>query len=285
MRDPHNKKSFWDALSETYHQDVISPFSRGVSFRFETDVRRILGRWKRDGTLESRAAVDFGCGCGDALLTLAGSVGIAAGIDLSDQMLNKSQARLEKRGIDLCRLRGPKSVSLLARMLNPSYQCNHVARQTVLVTGNLFELGMLRGRVDLGVSINSICPPTAKQAKLMFDGIARSIKAQGRLILVLPSLDTMYYLERLFWRHHRRPWGGGRINEKEGAFVEPDGFQQKFFTPHEIVRLCAWKGLRIVRMEKIRYPWELMRRFGWGFFPGRPRLWDWYVVADRRNRR
>lgn len=273
----------WDKLASCYYEEVISPFARGVRFRLRADIRRILRTWHGDGTIERRVVMDFGCGCGPSLLLVAGRVGFAAGIDFSEAMLDESERELEGTGISVTRYGRRKGVRALAHRIELFAQNELEGQQTVLVNGDLRKLDPLYGRADLGLAINAISPPTAGDVGVMFREVTACIKSSGLLIFVFPSLDTMYHLFKLVRRYKVRVPDLGRIEPGDGLYIGPSGDRQKFFTPDEIESLFNSQGWVIDEMEKVRYPWDLMRRMGWGYFPRHRRLWDWYVIAHARK--
>jgi hypothetical protein len=100
---------------------------------------------------------------------------------------------------------------------------------------------------------------------------------------VLASLDAFHYLSALADRLGVELPDLGRV-DAHGMFHE-GGEQQQFFAPADIERLCGGAGVRVRALAKVRYPWPLVRRFGWGYFPRHPRLWDWYLVGRVAARR
>jgi hypothetical protein len=115
----------------------------------------------------------------------------------------------------------------------------------------------------------------------MLDQIIACLRPGGRWIAVFPSLDNVEYLHRLYRRHGVDPAGLGRVSDDGRMYIHGDGERQKFFTPEEIRQLCASRRLTVERLEKIRYPWKLIARYGWGYFPRSPRMWDWYLLARK----
>jgi SAM-dependent methyltransferase len=261
----------WDVTAGDYDAQVVTPFARGVDFRLARDVDRILGAWRRDGSLHRRVAVDFGCGQGDGVALLADQVGLAIGLDFSAPLLDRCERRLRERGVASVQRVGTRGVGgMLAAQKQRSAFTN------VLVRGDMRRLAAYRRKVDLALAITSISAPSANVSNAMFREVAASLKPDGTLVAVLASLDMLHYLYDLAARLGRPLRGAGRL---EGdLFVENDE-RQKFFTPDEIRERCRECNLTITRLEKVRYPWRMMQSFGWGYFPRHPRLWDWYLVA------
>jgi SAM-dependent methyltransferase len=256
---------------------VISPFAPGVDFPLRGDVRRLLGAWRRRGELERKVVLDVGCGRGDGLALFAGRVGLAGGIDISPRMLDLSERFLKARGVVPARDAGRAGLRRVASGLR-----GHAAgKQTLLVQADMGSLAPLRHSADVVLAISSISPTRPGIAPRVFDAVASCLKPGGTLLAVLASLDAFHYLVALAGRRGVALPDAGRV-DAHGMFHE-NGERQKFFTPVEIEQLCERSGLRRLALEKVRYPWPLVRRFGWGFFPGAPRLWDWYLVARARR--
>ncbi|MHC4640377.1 MAG: class I SAM-dependent methyltransferase [Planctomycetota bacterium] len=271
-------------MAPHYEEQVISPFSSEVRFRLPGDIRRFLRAWRTDGTINRRVVLDFGCGCGNSLLLVAGQVGLAAGIDFSEGMLIQSKIRLEQAGIEVIRYNRRQGLRAVAQRVNLLKKGELTGRETVLVNANLLRLSSVHACADLGLVINSISPQNARDVHTIFHQVTASIKRDGTCIFVFPSLDTMYYLFKLVRRHKKAPPDLGAIEEPDGIYVEPEGSRQKFFAPNEIEKLFESNRWNIDLMEKVRYPWDLIKRFGWGYFPRHHRLWDWYVVGHPRDR-
>jgi SAM-dependent methyltransferase len=273
----------WDAVTEEYDAWVISPFAAGVRFPLRADVRRLLGAWRQRGELERRVVFDLGCGRGDGLALVAGRVGFAVGLDFAPRMLDLSERLLRARGVTPERYRGRAGLARVAAELRAFSTGTGRETRTVLVEGDMESLAPLRHAADLVLAISAISPARPGRAGRVFDQVVSSLKPGGTLMAVLASLDAFLYLAALADRLGVHLPDLGRV-DGHGMFHE-GGEQQQFFAPADIRRLCGESALMIRTLEKVRYPWPLVRRFGWGYFPGRPRLWDWYLVGRTAARR
>lgn len=282
-----SESAAWDEVAQCYYEEVISPFAPGVRFRLRKDIRRIFRKWQDNGTIEHRVVIDFGCGCGPAMSLIAQRVGFAVGIDFSERMLDQSQIRLEKAGINVSRYSRKNGLRALAHRIDLFERGTLRERQTILVNSDLRRLGPIHKRIDLGLAINSICPPNPQDVKVIFREVTSCIKSDGSCIFLFPSLDTLYYLYRLIERNETiqaKAPDLEQIKLEDGFYVDQDGNRQKFFMPHEIQNLFKSQRWVIDEMEKHRYPWDLINRMGWGNFPGCQRIWDWYVVGHSLKR-
>jgi hypothetical protein len=291
LAERESESKGWDELAANYYEAIISPFAQGVQFRLGTDIHHYLSKWNEDGTIERRVVMDFGCGCGPAMLLVAGQVGLAAGIDFSERMLDQSEKALKGAGISLTRYGRRKGIRELRHQIDLFEQAALPGPQTFLVNGDMRQLGPIHKRVDLGLAINSICPPNPQDVKIIFHKITECIKQDGFSIFLFPSLDTMHYLFTLIQRYQdqeksprrKKPPYLGRV--EDGIYIEPEGDRQKYFEPDEIRALFDYEGWIIDEMEKVFYPWDLIQRIGWGHFPKEDPLWDWYVIAHAGKRK
>jgi len=269
----------WDEVADEklYEKWIISPFASDVDFRLPADVLGLLDRWKRGGGLGRRVVLDLGCGRGDGLALVAGHVGFAAGLDFSPRMVALAERFLKARDVATTTYPRRDGVARMARDLRRTAAGTRREPVSALAVADIRNLSRLRYSADLVLAVNSISPARAADTSRAFGEVASTLRPGGTLMAVLPSLDAFQYLIGLARRRGARLPDAGRV-DANGMFHE-NGTAQKFFTSDEILALSRANGLRPVSISKVRYPWPLMRRFGWGYFPGRPRLWDWHLVA------
>jgi SAM-dependent methyltransferase len=270
--------SKWDRLAKHYHDEVITPFSPRVEFRLGDDLDRSLRRWKRDRSLARRIVLDLGIGCGESMLTHAGRVGMAIGLDFSPGMLQSARRTLAAADVHADPDWQLEDAVALASRVRRRRRLDPEVR---LVRGDMRDLQALHGLGDLVLGINSITDGQLSATTTMFAEAARCVRPGGRFIGVFPALDTMQYLDSLCARLGVELEYVGEVDYPDGVYVDPGGTRQKFFLPEEIEQLCRAHGLKIRLMEKILYPWRMMEECGWGYFPRHPRLWDWYIIAER----
>jgi SAM-dependent methyltransferase len=267
----------WDAVSDKYDTWVISPFAAGVDFPLRADVRRLVDTWRKRGQLQRRVVFDIGCGRGNGLALVAGRVGLAVGVDFSPRMLDLSERFLRARGVVPSRDVGRAGLRRVATGLRKLAVGKEPGARTTLVQADMRALAPLRRSADLVLAISSISPSRPGLAARVFGEVVSCLKPGATFMAVLASLDAFHYLVALADRLGVDLPDAGHV-DTHGMFHE-NGERQKFFTPAEIRQLCDESGLRMLALKKVRYPWALLRRFGWGYFPGRPTLWDWYLVA------
>jgi SAM-dependent methyltransferase len=273
----------WDDLSICYYEEVISVFDPTVQFRLHDDIETLLKKWTGRPSLSEQVVIDFGCGIGEALPYFAGKVGWAIGLDFSLGMLNQASARLSAEGIKHETLLGADAISLLAKEMSKSHSKSRMPPRTVLVHGNLLDLQALKHTCNLALAINSIVAEDLQQERQMLRQITATMKPKAMLFAVFPSLDTMDHLMHLVERSDHLPPELGRIKGRDRVYVHTNGEVQKYLTPDEIIVLLDHVNLHPDLLEKVTYPWSLIQKYGWGYYPRSRRLWDWYVMASKQK--
>lgn len=115
----------------------------------------------------------------------------------------------------------------------------------------------------------------------------------------MPSADVIAHLALL---EHQRLLDQGTQEKEATEEVENRfridrqfftvGFQrdseeqpvQKYFFPFEIKWRFKKVGFVSVRLRKVYYSWEYCKAHYYGYFPGYERIWDWFVVAEKKER-
>jgi SAM-dependent methyltransferase len=259
----------WDLVSGDYHHHILGPFAPEMLAPNESgEIRnRLVADLiddSRFGSLEGKRIADFGCGPGNLVSHLPMSVGHVVGVDLSQAALDLATRAAVGRSI-------------------PFKAC----RQDLCNVS-------LGSRFDLIVSVNAILPPTRAQVVEILEGIRRHLCSHGRLLAILPSYDTTLHTREL-WRSYYASRDGkahadrviralldSKLADDELCSYAEDGrTAQCYHTPATIRREFEQAGLAIEMQTKIYYPWELVRRFDYGYFPtASEEIWDWYVIAS-----
>lgn len=267
----------WDEYASHYHQYVISPFSPLVRFRLASDIRRLTKIRSTTGESAARVVFDCGSGIGDALVLLAGRASLVVGFDLSGAMLRVSRERLRSTGVRCEQIQSVRTLQALCRAA--FRQGENEDKRVVLMQRDIARLQPLADTADLVLAINAIAPETSKRAKAMFSSIAKTLVPGGTLLAVFPAYDALEFLFALARKRGRPMEKLGTIDD--GLFFNSSGDRQKFFTPDEITDMCRQERMEIHLLEKLRYPWNVAKRHGWGYFPNAPRIWDWYLSARK----
>ncbi len=70
-----------------------------------------------------------------------------------------------------------------------------------------------------------------------------------------------------------------KMDEAKVIYADDREHIQKFFYTDEIVRIIENSGFKVTRIDKVLYPWELYKEYGYAYFPGKPSMWDIFIVA------
>jgi SAM-dependent methyltransferase len=258
----------WDVVSRDFHRCILGPFSPEMVTRDSSGAIRNrllvdLVDNERFGSLNAIELVDFGCGPGNLIEHLPEKIGRLVGVDKSETALKLAAATAAKRHIN--------------------FDSRHEDLRTL----------ELKERFPLAVCVNAILPATRREVVEILTGLRRQLLVDGRLLTILPSYDTTVYARKLWHDFYTKRMGRTQADRVLRAFIDfkladdtmcsyaEDGrTPQCYHNPETIEREFRQAGLTIESKEKIYYPWQLVRRFDYGYFPDAPEeIWDWYVVA------
>lgn len=260
----------WDAMSGAYFDYVLSPFHPEMLEQPQprnTLVERIDEHVR--GAARDVTVADFGCGIGSLLPHLSGISGIREiyGVEQSLASLNIAQRTAERIGLPFVPIHGD-------------------IKQT-----------RLSEPVDVAVVVNSILPSERSEVHELLVAIAENLQPDGWLMGIFPSFDTTEYLLDLWRDEYRRASGsrvhGERVREtlSRAKMVDAvslkyadDGVSQQCYHTEQSLRdeLVAAGFSSQMHLEKVYYPWELTKKFDYGYFPGAAEeIWDWLVITRR----
>lgn len=250
--------AYWDAIAHTYYDQVLSPLVEGV--------RNPLIPFIKGLNHERYPNVaDFGCGTGTLLLLLCQYFKHVWGIDFSTKMLDIAKERTS--------------------------ECSNVQLELL----DMRDLGKLYDTFDIAFMVNAIAV-NHDTPGIVLREINKCIHPNGLLAGIFPSFDTVLHLKELTYNKYiseglsthladkkiREEFDKKHKMDEKDAFYSEDGVHiQKFFREEEIKDLIEKAGFTISRVEKVLYPWELCRKFGYGYFPGEDEIWDWFILAQK----
>ncbi|MDB6113756.1 MAG: hypothetical protein JWQ83_1134 [Lacunisphaera sp.] len=227
----------WDRLAAAYESEVCDIFTR--------DRKKVIARWlKTHGLLRGRKTlVDVGCGIGSFLRKYGRHFAAQTGTDHSRRMLQIAARRC--RALQDCRW----------------LQADVLALPPVLHDGG-----------DLVVCSNVITFVSAAACARALRQVVRCARPGGRLLLILPSLESHAAVVAL-------ETGGTPSRRGPTAIVRRDDRMQRFYTAAGARELAVRSGLRAVTVRKVWYPWsdEGVTRAP----RGHELPWDWLVTARR----
>lgn len=143
---------------------------------------------------------------------------------------------------------------------------------------------------DVALCVNAILTDSLKKRINFFSNIHKSLKKDGHLVLVVPSLES-WLLTRIIqhqWKIDKRlfstPLSGEEAKKRYGGIqqgnVEIDNVATKHYLADELELLLSKEGFEVTQKQKINYDWhtEFIQPPSW---LKEPRPWDWMVVAKK----
>jgi SAM-dependent methyltransferase len=274
--DRYEENINWDLVAVDYDKYIITPLCEVMvtpdPVKKGSPIRNHLLTYFYDSfgpdDLAQMHVADYGCGPGNLLKYVAGTLPKLTGIDISQRALDIAIRRAAPLNIDF--------IPVLSDII--SYTPS--------------------SRYDLIFSINSIVPPNREEVASMLDSLWRGLAPNGLLLAIMPSFDTT---ERLleYWQGHYATLSRNQVylencmkafkmkkkfNPHNKSFADDNIHSQCFHTPETMARELSAAGLDIIEgPQKIYYPWEVTKLFDYGYFPGKEEIWDWFVVARRRG--
>lgn len=190
---------------------------------------------------------DFGCGPG---LLAAHTAGPVFGIDQSGEMLRAARERV-----------GAHLTPVQEDYSKPGLDCGF--------------------RVPLVVSCNAILPPPPRrdQVTVMLANLARHLTPGGVIAAIFPAFDASEHAARLAGGDHA---ARHLLDPEHLSFADDGANPQCYHTADSIRREADAAGLAVTWLEKVLYPWSLVRRYGYGHHPTSPEVWDWFAVLAPR---
>ena len=143
---------------------------------------------------------------------------------------------------------------------------------------------------ELGICINAILTPLAKDRKTFFKNLSRCISRKGKLIVTVPSMESFllsrrlqqeYNIDRSVFPKLSDAKKGLRLwNNLLQGVLDIDEVPHKHFLAEELQLLFSRGGFTILQLEKIEYSWktEFNKPPRW---LGKPYPWDWMIVVER----
>jgi SAM-dependent methyltransferase len=245
----------WDRTAKNYHEEIISPFQKGVKNPLFKKLRNV--KYKR-----KKVVADIGCGRGEILDLLAADFKKVYAIDFSPEMLRIAERRNIRKNIEF-------------------------------VLEDMKNLDKFKETFDVVVSANSVLFPDIRSIKKALKSIHCTMKKGGTLFGIFPSMGSILYQgflimddqlkmvkdEKKALAKTRRILERRKYNFVKGIYND-DGCKQKFYYNFELRSRLKNAGFRKIKFSKVLYPWK-KGISDYQIFKGRPEMWDWFVSAKR----
>jgi SAM-dependent methyltransferase len=160
--------------------------------------------------------------------------------------------------------------------------------------GRLDALPFVGESIELVVAVNTILESSRDLNVNLLREIGRVLSPDGTAVLVLPAFEALSHLGDLRaggpptkQRKMLREMHAGVLRikrpDQESASYMDDGTTREYF--HSLATIpeeLAMAGLQLLaEPTKVAYPWDLCRRFDYGYYPDSDPVWDWLVLCRR----
>lgn len=253
--EPSDQDYQWGRHAARYGDLFLDPFQPGVL----NPLFKALDGVPNPGAL---TVADLGCGTGPLLPRLVGRFGKVIALDFAPEMIEQAQARL---GAD--------------------------ADRVVFETRQMEDLEGYTEKIDVAVAVNSLVMPDVRVIDRTLSAIRKSLRKDGVLIGVVPSIDAIYYQTMLLYdqalargltvaeaKRHAVFYAEHRYYNFAFGTFRYRGLHQKFWQPFEIRHHLRKAGFRTYELDQVLYPWD-ENMVGGGEFKDHPRSWDWMFAA------
>lgn len=248
-----NERSHWNRIGSGYDDEIFDVF--------RSDRNRILPTYFLRHADPRGRAIDFGCGTGKAFPFLSAAFGRVTGYDISEELLKVAASRMHK---------------------NVRLHQADLTRKTLRFDP-----------ADFLFCCNVIMLPEAEMNRAMLRNVHKALKRGGHAVLIVPSLESMFYTAfRLIDWHRRDGTKSSAIPASDlDYFAAPrwqlaqgiihiDKVPTKHYTEPELQVLIKEAGLRVTYVERVEYEWdsELSDPPRW---MKDPYPWDWLVECRK----
>ena len=248
-----DQQAHWDTIGSNYGGEIFDVF--------RSDKKRVLQKYFKRHADPAKTAIDFGCGIGKAFPYLAPSFARVLAIDISSELLGIAKQSPYK---------------------NIEYKRADLARPNLKFP-----------KADFAFCCNVIMLPEVEKDFLMIKNISNSLKQGGSAMIVVPSLESIFYSSwRLMEWYGKEGVSPQKIPQSELAYFKGskrdiiqgimyiDGVPTKHYSEPEIDVLFHKAGLEVTAMEKIEYEWNTEFNDPPAWMKA-PFPWDWMVECRK----
>lgn len=243
----------WDKIAKHYHSEIVSPFYKQKNNKIIAEIKNIKNK-------KEKTAAEFGCGF---------------------FYLGKSLKHFKKI----------HASDFSKEMLKIARQKNKFIKNITFKKEDIRKI-KYKNKFDIIISINSILMPSIKDIKRSFSNIYRSLKNKGKLILILPSIESALYHNFLLLNKELKNKTEKKAIESAKTKAENKKYdyflgiyseekeRQKFYYRHEIRYILKKTGFKKRNIKKFKYPWG-NDISDFQDFPKEDKLWDWFITAEK----
>jgi 2-polyprenyl-3-methyl-5-hydroxy-6-metoxy-1,4-benzoquinol methylase len=244
-------RNYWEKIAPDYNEEIFDVR--------KNDRKGIITRAIRKKSSGEKTVIDIGCAIGKWLPVLSPLFKKVYAIDISTENLD------------------------IAKKLYP--ELTNIEYGRVDMSGTKAKIKPC----DVGICINAILTDSLRKRNIFFANLKKSVKKNGYLILVIPSLESSLLTSII-----RQKWDPDKdadsyISKKKNnrqfknmlqGNAEIDNVPTKHYLKEELEILLMHESFAAEEFHKIEYEWntEFLKPPKW---LKEPRPWDWLVVSRK----
>ncbi len=245
-------RTYWETIAPQYSEEIFDVLANDKKGIIRKTIKRFASKQK--------SVIDIGCAIGKWLPVLSPAFKKVYAVDISIENL------------------------AIAQKLYPAYKNVEYGRV------DMFNPKAKIIVCDFAICINAILTDSLKNRTAFFTNLKRSVKKNGYLILVIPSLESAMLASIIRQRWNPDNDAAEFINKKKSSLqlknllqgnYEIDNVPTKHYLKEELQILLSSEGFTIEKFYKIEYDWftEFLKPPKW---LEAPKPWDWMVLAKKK---
>ena len=245
-------RSYWEKIAPAYDTEIFDVL--------KNDSKGIIVSAINQFASAEKSVIDIGCAIGKWLPVLSPAFKKVYAVDISIENLN------------------------IAKKLFPEFTNVEYSR---------VDMSNPRAKIkacDFAICINAILTDSLKNRNTFFTNLKKCVKKNGRIILVIPSLESsmLTSIIRQRWDPDNDAADFISKTKKNQQFknllqgnAEIDKVPTKHYLKEELELLLANEGFAAEEFHKIEYDWstEFLKPPKW---LKQPRPWDWMVLGKKK---
>lgn len=264
----HTSTDYWDSWAADWTGEIISSIDDDLN----GVIKAAIETYCTSGP--SSLALDFGCGVGLYLPSLAERSESVLGLDISRKLIAIARKDCEARGYSNVRL-----------------------KKTDLGTCDIRKMN-LENIATFAVCANVLISPEPCTRRSILANLAAAVKPDGHVLLVVPATRSAQLIERAHgvWLAERQRLRlktekcdelpeTSTVGDAKRGIYRRDDVRTKHYRQKEICKQLQKVQLEVVKMEKVEYSWrtefdtpvDILEET----FEEKP--FDWLVIAKRVN--
>ena len=247
-------------MNRTYWEKIAPQYSEEIFDVLANDKKGIIRKTIKRFASKQKTVIDIGCAIGKWLPLLSPAFKKIYAIDISAENLT------------------------IAQKLYPEYKNVEYGRV------DMFNPKAKITACDFAICINAILTNSLKNRTAFFRNLKRSVKKNGHIILVIPSLESSMLTSIIRQRWNPDKDADDFINKKKTGLqlknllqgnAEIDHVPTKHYLKEELELLLSNEGFATIEFHKIEYDWttEFLKPLKW---LKQPKPWDWMVLAKKK---